>query len=96
MTQQNTVPRLFGTNGVRGVVNTEEMDCEFAMRLGMAIGTFMKGSVLVGTDARTSNEMLKSACMAGIMATGCDVLDCGVVPTPTIQFAVKSNDMAGA
>lgn len=95
MTQQNTVPRLFGTNGVRGVVNTEEMDCEFAMRLGMAIGTFMKGSVLVGTDARTSNEMLKSACMAGIMATGCDVLDCGVVPTPTIQFAVKSNDMAG-
>ena len=95
MTQQNTVPRLFGTNGVRGVVNTEEMDCEFAMRLGMAIGTFMKGSVLVGTDARTSNEMLKSACMAGIMATGCDILDCGVVPTPTIQFAVKSNDMAG-
>ncbi len=61
----------------------------------MAIGTFMKGAVFVGTDARTSNEMLKSACMAGIMATGCDVLDCGVVPTPTIQFAVKSNDMAG-
>jgi phosphomannomutase/phosphoglucomutase len=95
MTQQNVVPRLFGTNGVRGVVNTEEMDCEFAMRLGMAIGTFMKGAVFVGTDARTSNEMLKSACMAGIMATGCDVLDCGVVPTPTLQFAVKSNDMAG-
>ncbi len=80
---------------MRGVVNTEEMDCDFAMRLGMAIGTFMKGSVLVGTDARTSNEMLKSACMAGIMATGCDVLDCGVVPTPTVQFAVKSNDVAG-
>jgi len=95
MTQQSIVPRLFGTNGVRGVVNTEEMDCDFAMRLGMAVGTFMKGSVLVGTDARTSNEMLKSACMAGIMATGCDVLDCGVVPTPTIQFAVKSNDVAG-
>ncbi|MCJ2532348.1 MAG: phosphoglucosamine mutase [Candidatus Thermoplasmatota archaeon] len=95
MTQQSIVPRLFGTNGVRGVVNTEEMDCDFAMRLGMAIGTFMKGSVLVGTDARTSNEMLKSACMAGIMATGCDVLDCGVVPTPTVQFAVKSNDVAG-
>ncbi len=95
MTQQNIVPRLFGTNGVRGVVNTGEMDCEFAMRLGMAIGTFMKGEVFVGTDARTSNEMLKSACMAGIMATGCDVLDCGVVPTPTIQFAVKSNDVAG-
>jgi phosphomannomutase/phosphoglucomutase len=95
MTHQDIAPRLFGTNGVRGVVNTGEMDCQFAMSLGLAIGSFMKGRVLVGTDARTSNDMLKSACMSGIMATGCDVLDCGVVPTPTVQFAVKTNDVAG-
>lgn len=95
MTQQINAPRLFGTNGVRGVVNTREMDCEFAMRLGMAIGTFMRGPILLGTDARTSNEMLKSASAAGIMATGCDVRDCGVVPTPVIQFAVKSTDASG-
>jgi phosphomannomutase/phosphoglucomutase len=95
MTQQNNAPRLFGTNGVRGVVNTADMDCQFAMRLGLAIGTFMKGAVLVGTDARTSNDMLKSACMSGMMAAGCDTMDCGVVPTPTVQFAVRSNDVAG-
>ncbi|MDQ1371912.1 MAG: phosphomannomutase / phosphoglucomutase [Candidatus Thermoplasmatota archaeon] len=88
-------PRLFGTNGVRGVVNTQGMDCEFAMRLGLAIGTYMKGTVMIGTDARTSNDMLRSACSAGLMASGCDVLDCGLVPTPTLQYAVKMNKVAG-
>ncbi len=88
-------PRLFGTNGVRGVVNSEQMDCQFALRLGLAIGTFMKGQIMLGTDARTSHEMLKSACAAGMMATGCDVADCGIVPTPTLQYAVKVNRAAG-
>jgi len=65
------------------------------MRLGMAIGTFMKGPVMIGTDARTSNEMIKSACASGLMATGCTVLDCGIVPTPTLQYAVKTGKVAG-
>lgn len=80
---------------MRGVVNEQGMDCEFAIRLGLAIGSFMKGPIMIGTDARTSNDMLKSACSAGLMAAGCDVLDCGIVPTPTLQYAVKSNMMAG-
>jgi phosphomannomutase/phosphoglucomutase len=95
MTQEKKAPRLFGTNGVRGVVNSSEMDPLFAMRLGMAMGTFMKGKVMIGTDARTSNEMLKSACVSGLMAVGCDVADCGVVPTPTVQYAVKTGRAAG-
>jgi phosphomannomutase/phosphoglucomutase len=95
MVEDKPVPRLFGTNGVRGVVNSKEMDCQFALQLGMAIGTFMKGAVMLGTDARTSNEMLKSACASGLMATGCNVLDCGVLPTPALQYAVKVNKVAG-
>jgi len=95
MAEQEQAPRLFGTNGVRGVVNSKEMDAMFALRLGMAIGTFMKGPVMIGTDARTSNEMLKSACVSGIMATGCDVQDCGIVPTPTLQYAVRTMKAAG-
>ncbi len=83
-------PRLFGTNGVRGVVGSKDMDCQFAIRLGLAIGTYMRGTVMIGTDARTSNDMLKSACASGLMAAGCRVLDCGIVPTPTIQYAVKT------
>ncbi len=89
------VPRLFGTNGVRGVVGPSQMDVAFALRLGMAVGSFMKGQVMIGTDARTSNEMLKSACSAGIMATGCEVVDCGLIPTPALQYAVKVNKAAG-
>ena len=77
------------------MVNSGQMDCQFALRLGLAIGTFMGGQVMLGTDARTSNEMLKSACAAGLMATGCEVLDCGIVPTPTLQYAVKVNKAAG-
>ena len=93
--ESERAPRLFGTNGVRGVVNTPQMDCDFALRLGMAIGSFMKGTVMIATDARTSKEMLKSACSAGLMAVGCDVLDLGMVPTPTIQYAVKTNGVSG-
>ncbi len=95
MAKQAKAHRLFGTNGVRGVVNSKEMDCQFALRLGMAIGTFMKGTVMIGTDARTSNEMIKSACASGLMATGCTVMDCGVVPTPTLQYSVKVGRAAG-
>lgn len=80
---------------MRGIVNSADMDCQFALRLGMATGTFMKGTVMLGTDARTSNEMLKSACASGLMAAGCNVLDCGIVPTPTLQYAVKVNRVAG-
>jgi len=95
MPDETKPPRLFGTNGVRGVVNTPQMDCQFALKLGMAIGTFMKGKVMIATDARTSNEMLKSACASGLMAVGCDVVDCGLVPTPTLQYAVKTGKGAG-
>ncbi len=95
MAEENTPPRLFGTNGVRGIVNSKEMDSAFALKLGSAIGSFMNGPVMIGTDWRTSNEMLKSACAAGLMAAGCKVLDCGVVPTPTLQYAVKTGKVAG-
>lgn len=95
MAVEKSVPRLFGTNGVRGVVNSDAMDTQFALRLGMAIGSFMKGTVMIGTDARTSNEMIKSACASGLMATGCSVLDCGIVPTPTLQYAVKTGRVQG-
>ena len=95
MVKDKPAPRLFGTNGVRGIVNSNEMDSQLALRLGMAIGTFMKGTVMLGTDTRTSNEMLKSACAAGLMATGCSVLDCGIVPTPALQYAVRVNKAAG-
>ena len=85
--------RLFGTNGIRGVVNND-MNCELAMGIGKAWGmylkrTFPRPNCAIGTDARLSNHMLKSAVSAGLLSTGCDVVDTGLVPTPTVQYTVK-------
>ena len=88
--------RLFGTNGIRGVVN-EDMNCDLALGIGKAWGTFLKKSinrprVAIGTDARLSNYMLKNAVSAGLLSAGCDVVDVGLVPTPTLQYTVKERD----
>ncbi len=86
--------KLFGTNGVRGVIN-KDMNVQLAMDLGKAIGTFMKGRVAVGTDSRTSATMIKSAVSSGLMCAGAEVLDLGMVPTPVVQYYVKTNRLSG-
>lgn len=86
--------RLFGTNGVRGVIN-QDMNVQLAMDLGKAIGTFMGGRVAIGNDPRTSADMIKSAVSCGLMAAGAEVIDIGMVPTPVVQFYVKENALSG-
>lgn len=87
--------KLFGTNGIRGVIG-QDMTAPFAMEMGRAIGSFFEGDIVIGTDSRTSNEMLKSAVIAGIASAGCSVTDIGLAPTPTVQYAVsKSTSCAG-
>lgn len=86
--------RLFGTNGVRGVIN-QDMNVQLAMDLGKAIGTFMQGRVAIGNDSRTSADMIKGAVSCGLMAAGAEVIDVGMVPTPVVQFYVKENGLAG-
>ena len=87
--------RLFGTDGARGIANTE-ISCELAMKIGraaaMVLGenqTNRKLKILVGTDTRISADMLSSAIAAGFCSVGCDVLQLGVVPTPAVAFLVK-------
>jgi len=82
--------RLFGTDGVRGVLNVE-MTPQLALRLGSAIGTYLgAGSqVLVGRDARSGGEMLVSALAAGLMSMGVRVWNAGMLPTPALQYAVR-------
>ena len=87
--------RLFGTDGIRGIANTE-LSCELAMKIGRAAAmVLMKGKedkklkVLIGTDTRKSADMLCSAISAGFCSMGCDVLQLGVVPTPAVAFLVK-------
>jgi len=88
--------RLFGTNGIRGVVN-RDLTPEFVTKVGMAVGTFFKGGrILVGCDGRTSGPMFTRAVVAGLTSTGCTVYDVGLAPTPAIQYAVKHHRADGA
>ncbi len=83
--------KMFGTNGVRGVVNGY-MSSELALQMGKAIGTEYGGKVALATDTRVSADMLSSAVASGLMAVGCDVLFLGIVPTPALQYYVKTHD----
>ncbi len=86
---------LFGTNGIRGLVN-KELTPEMAIKVGNAIGTFFeRGELIVGYDARTSGPMLAKAVVAGLNSTGCNVLLAGMVPTPALQYAVKRHKSEG-
>ena len=88
--------RLFGTNGIRGVFN-KELTVEIAIKIASAIGTFFKqGTLIVGYDARTSSPLLAKAVVAGLNASGCDVLFAGMAPTPALQYAVKKHKTDGA
>src|SRR3989304_705803 len=87
--------KLFGTNGIRGVVN-KELTPEMAIKVGSAIGTFFgKKNLLLGHDARTSGPMFAKAVIAGLTATGCNVFFAGMASTPALQYAVKNHCMGG-
>jgi len=80
--------RLFGTFGVRRTAN-DVLTPEFASRLAACYGTQIQGTVAVGGDPRTSTPMLKEAVKAGLLSSGCDVVDLGILPTPGVQYAVR-------
>lgn len=83
--------RMFGTNGIRGVAN-EDMNPELATQVGKAIGSVLgKGTIAIATDPRTSSQMIRCAVCSGLMATGMDIADLGIVPTPALQYYVKTH-----
>jgi phosphoglucosamine mutase len=83
-----TLTVLFGTDGVRGVANTE-LTCDMAYKLGQAAVRFLGKTIVVGKDTRLSGDMLGSALNAGIMSMGGMVLDAGIIPTPGVAFLVR-------
>jgi len=85
--------RLFGTNGVRGVAN-RELTVEMVTRLAASIGSYFGGSVAVGRDGRTTSPMFRDATVSGLLSVGCSVYDAGMLPTPALQHAVRSNGLS--
>ena len=85
--------RLFGTDGVRGVANSE-LTPELAFKLGKAGAHVLSRDkerpvVIIGKDTRLSGDMLEDALSAGILAVGGNVIKVGVLPTPAIAHLVK-------
>ncbi len=84
-----------GVSGIRGVVGeflTPSLACAFAQAFGTYVGP---GRVVIGRDTRSSGEMLQHAVTCGLLAAGCEVVDVGVLPTPTIQIYVGATRARG-
>ncbi len=89
------VKEFFGTDGIRGVANSDNMSPELAMKVGMAAGRiFTRGShknrVVIGKDTRLSGYMIESALVAGFTSMGMDVFLLGPIPTPAVAMLTRS------
>jgi phosphoglucosamine mutase len=94
--------QLFGTDGIRGVANTE-LTPELVVGLGRALVRTLREEgkdrpqILVGRDPRASGEMLEAALIAGVTSAGGDVIGVGVLPTPGVAFlTAETSADAGA
>ncbi len=89
--------KLFGTDGIRGVVN-ENLNAELAFEVGCAAAQVLaqatgkrKPLVTIGKDTRISSDLLEGALIAGLCSAGADVLHLGVIPTPAVAFLTVEN-----
>ena len=86
--------RLFGTDGARGVANTE-LTIELAMNIGRAAAMVLTSedvkhpTIVIGKDTRLSGDMLEGALIAGLCSVGANVKLLGVVPTPAVAYLVR-------
>src|SRR6266550_5971147 len=90
------IPTLkISISGVRGVIGeslTPALLTRFAQAFGTAVGS---GTIVIGRDPRTSGEMVKQAVIAGLLSSGCRVLDIGMCPVPTVQLLVREHRAHG-
>lgn len=87
--------KYFGTDGIRGQVGFSNINPEFILKLGWAMGTVLAANsvqktVIIGKDTRISGYMLESALEAGLSAAGVDVLLLGPMPTPAIAYLTQT------
>lgn len=84
--------RLFGTDGVRGIVN-KDLDIFLATKIGVSaayvLGKNKKIKVVIGRDTRISGEMLSFAVTSGLLSMGAEVIDLGIVPTPLVSYLIQ-------
>jgi len=87
--------KFFGTNGIRGIFS-EDFTLEFVHDMTLAIGTyFKKGPVLIGYDGRDSSPVICKVISSALNSIGIDCNIAGIVPTPCLEFAVKTLGYSG-
>lgn len=94
--------KLFGTDGVRGIVNND-LNVSLAVKIGASVARVLKENshkkklkFLIGSDTRISKDMLTCAVSAGVLSEGCNIIDLGVLPTPGISYLVSKYQADGA
>jgi len=81
--------KYFGTNGIRG--KADFLTPEFVSQICSAYGTWIKGGkIVVGRDCRLNGVGVKASAIKGLLSVGCEVVDLGVAPSPTVEFAVRN------
>lgn len=90
------IPTLkISISGVRGVIG-ESLTPMLLTRFAQAFGTYIgSATIVIGHDPRTSGEMVKQAVVAGLLSSGCHVIDIGMCPVPTVQLLVRHHRAHG-
>ena len=88
--------KLFGTDGVRGIV-LKELNIDLAMKIGASVARVLKQdnrklTFLIGSDTRISKDVLKNALVSGILSENANVIDLGVIPTPAVSYLIRKYD----
>jgi len=87
--------KFFGTNGIRGIFD-EDFTLEFIHDMTLAIGTYFgNGPVLIGYDGRESSPAICKVVSSALNSIGIDCNVAGIVPTPCLEYAVKSLGYSG-
>src|SRR5215469_14689834 len=85
---------MVSVSGIRGRVG-EALTPEIVATYAAGFGAWAPGTILVGRDSRVSGPMFHRVVIAALQSVGCDVIDVGLAPTPTIQLAVEHHHAAG-
>src|SRR5919108_2248967 len=90
------IPTLkISISGVRGVIG-DSLTPMLLTRFAQAFGTYVgSGAIVIGRDTRTSGEMVRQAVIAGLLSSGCRVIDLDVCPVPTVQLIVRQRRAQG-
>ena len=94
--------KLFGTDGIRGIVN-DDLTASLAFKIGASVAKVLKQELkkdnltfLVGTDTRISKDMFTASIISGVLSENCNIIDLGIMPTPAISYLTKELKKDGA